>query len=108
MIGGTLLPSSFTPLACYFVRFVQAYQAAGVPLFAITPQNEPCNIPADYPGMGMTAEQQTVFIREHLCPAFRAAHLKTKIMAFDHNWDLIDFPAEILSAPRSAAFSGGT
>ena len=78
MIGGTLLPSSFTPLACYFVRFVQAYQAAGVPLFAITPQNEPRNIPADYPGMGMTAEQQTVFIREHLGPAFRDAHLKTR------------------------------
>jgi len=108
MIGGTLLPSSFTPLACYFVRFVQAYQAAGVPLFAITPQNEPRNIPADYPGMGMTAEQQTVFIREHLGPAFRDAHLKTKIMAFDHNWDLIDFPEEILSDPRAAEFSAGT
>jgi len=40
----------------------------------------------------MTAEEQTVFIREHLGPAFRAAHLKTKIMAFDHNWDMIDFP----------------
>ncbi len=87
---------------------VQAYQAAGVPLFAITPQNEPRNIPADYPGMGMTAEEQTVFIREHLGPAFRDAHLKTKIMAFDHNWDLIDFPEEILSDPRAAEFSAGT
>jgi len=86
MIGGTLLPSSFTPLARYFVRFVQSYEAAGAPIFAITPQNEPRNIPADYPGMGMTAEEQPVFIREHLGPALRAAHLKTKIMAFDHNW----------------------
>ena len=108
MIGGTLLPSSFTPLASYFVRFVQSYQAAGVPLFAITPQNEPRNIPADYPGMGMTAEQQTVFIREHLGPAFRDAHLQTKIMAFDHNWDLIDFPEEVLSDPSAAEFSAGT
>jgi len=108
MIGGTLLPSSFTPLARYFVRFVQSYEAAGVPIFAITPQNEPRNIPGDYPGMGMTAEEQTVFIREHLGPAFRDAHLKTKIMAFDHNWDPIDFPEKILSDPEAAEFSAGT
>jgi len=108
MIGGTLLPSSFTPLARYFVRFVQSYEAAGVPIFAVTPQNEPRNIPGDYPGMGMTAEEQTVFIREHLGPAFRDAHLKTKIMAFDHNWDLIDFPDRILSDLKAAGFSAGT
>jgi glucosylceramidase len=108
MIGGTLLPSSFTPLARYFVRFVQSYEAAGVPIFAITPQNEPLNIPADYPGMGMSAEEQTVFIREHLGPAFRDAHLKTKIMAFDHNWDLIDFPGKILGDPKASEFSAGT
>ncbi len=108
MIGGTLLPSSFTPLARYFVRFVQSYEAAGVPIFAITPQNEPRNLPGDYPGMGMTAEEQTVFIREHLGPAFRNAHLKTKIMAFDHNWDMIDFPDKILSDPKAAEFSAGT
>lgn len=108
MIGGTLLPSSFAPLARYFVRFVQSYEAAGVPIFAITPQNEPRNIPADYPGMGMTAEEQTVFIREHLGPAFRDAHLRTKIMAFDHNWDMIDFPDKLLSDPKAAEFSAGT
>jgi len=29
MIGGTLLPSSFTPLARYFVRFVQFLRSGG-------------------------------------------------------------------------------
>jgi len=108
MIGGTLLPSSFAPLARYFVRFVQSYEAAGVPIFAVTPQNEPRNIPADYPGMGMTAEEQATFVREHLGPAFRDAHLKTKIMIFDHNWDMIDFPDMILSDSKAAEFSAGT
>jgi glucosylceramidase len=108
MIGGTLLPSSFAPLARYFVRFVQSYEAAGVPIFAVTPENEPRNIPADYPGMGMTAEEQATFVREHLGPAFRDAHLKTKIMIFDHNWDMIDFPDMILSDPHAAEFSAGT
>jgi glucosylceramidase len=108
MIGGTLLPSSFAPLARYFVRFVESYEAAGVPIFGVTPQNEPRNIPGDYPGMGMTAEEQAIFIREHLGPAFRDAHLNTKIMAFDHNWDLMDFPDKILNDPKAAEFSAGT
>jgi glucosylceramidase len=108
MIGGTLLPTSFAPLARYFVRFVEAYEADGVPIFAVTPQNEPRNIPSDYPGMGMTAEEQATFVRDYLGPAFRDAHLKTKILLFDHNWDMIDFPTTILSDPRAADFSAGT
>jgi len=108
MIGGSLLPTSFGPLARYFVRFVQSYEAAGIPIFAVTPQNEPRNIPADYPGMGMTAEEQATFVREHLGPAFQDAHLKTKIMIFDHNWDMIDFPDTILSDPKASVFSVGT
>jgi O-glycosyl hydrolase len=86
MIGGTLLPSSYAPLAAYFVQFVKFYEAAGVPIFAVTPQNEPLNIPGDYPGMGMKAEEQELFVCENLGPAFRAAKLKTKILIFDHNW----------------------
>jgi glucosylceramidase len=108
MIGGTLLPSSFAPLAQYFVRFVFAYESAGVPIFAVTPQNEPRNIPADYPGMGMTAEEQATFVRDYLGPAFREAHLQTKIMVLDHNWDMIDFPEAILDDPKAAAFAAGT
>src|SRR6266852_4508083 len=57
MIQGTLLPSAYAPLAKYFVRYVQAYEASGVPIFAVTPQNEPLNIPTDYPGMGMSADE---------------------------------------------------
>jgi glucosylceramidase len=108
MIGGTLLPSSFEPLARYFVRFVRAYEGAGVPIFAVTPQNEPRNIPVDYPGMGMTAEEQSTFVREYLGPAFRKANLATKIMIFDHNWDMLDFPATVLSDPGAAEFVAGT
>jgi len=108
MIGGTLLPSSFEPLAQYFVKFVQAYEAAGVPIFAVTPQNEPRNIPKDYPGMGMTAEEQAIFVRDHLGPALRNAHLQTKIMLFDHNWDMIDYPETILADAQASELAAGT
>ncbi len=106
-IEGTLLPSAFAPLAKYFVKYVQVYEAEGVPIFAVTPQNEPLNIPNDYPGMGMSAEEQTKFIRADLGPAFRAAGIKSKILTFDHNWDLIDFPIKVLSDKQAAAFIPG-
>jgi glucosylceramidase len=107
MIQGTLLLSAYAPLAKYFVRYVQAYEASGVPVFAVTPQNEPLNIPDDYPGMGMSSDEQTKFIRDNLGPAFRAAGIKAKILTFDHNWDLIDFPIKVLSDKQAAAFIPG-
>lgn len=67
-------------------------------------QNEPLNIPNDYPGMGMSAEEQANFIRDDLEPAFRAAGIKAKILTFDHNWDLIDFPIKVLSDKQAAGF----
>ena len=108
LVGGTLLPSAYGPLAQYFVKFVQAYKAAGVPIYAVTMQNEPLNIPKDYPGMGMSATEQAAFLRDYLGPAFRAAKLNTKILIFDHNWDLIDFPMTVMSDPKAAAFAAGT
>jgi glucosylceramidase len=108
MIFGSLLPSAYEPFAEYFVKYVQAYEAAGVPIYAITPNNEPLNIPGDYPGMGMTATEQTTFVRDFLGPAFRQAKLKTKILVFDHNWDLVEFPLKVLSDAKAAEFSAGT
>ncbi len=107
-IEGTLLPSAFAPLAKYFVKYVQAYEASGLPVFAVTPQNEPLNIPNDYPGMGMPAEEQSKFVRENLGPAFRDFGIKSKILVFDHNWDQIEFPVTVLDDTKAAAYAAGT
>jgi len=108
MIQGALLPSAYPAFAKYFVQFVQQYEAAGVPIFAITMQNEPKYIPNDYPGMIMTAREQTEVLANYLGPAFREAKLKTKILVFDHNWDLIQYPLEVLSDAKAASFAAGT
>ena len=107
MVYGGLLPSSYPPLAKYFVQFIKAYEAAGVPIYAITMQNEPLHLPHDYPGMDMMPQEQIAFLRDHLGPAFRSSSLKQKIMIFDHNWDLIDYPITVLSDPQAAAFAAG-
>jgi glucosylceramidase len=107
LIDGRLLPSAYESFAKYFVKFVQAYEAAGIPIYAVTMQNEPMYIPKDYPGMGMSAAEQTVFLRDNLGPAFREAHLKAKILVFDHNWNLIDYPITLLEDAKATSFTGG-
>lgn len=108
MIEGTLLSPAYAPLAKYFVKYVQAYQAAGVPIYAVTMQNEPLNIPNNYPGLGMSAREQTVFLRDHLAPRFHEANISSKILIFDHNWNLIDFPIKVMNDPGAFASTAGT
>jgi glucosylceramidase len=107
MIYGALLPEAYPAFAKYFVKYINAYSEAGVPIYAITMQNEPLNIPGNYPGMGMTAIEQATFLRENLGPALREAGLKTKIFVFDHNWDLIEYPIQVLNDSKAAAYAGG-
>ena len=106
-IEGTLLPSAFAPLAKYFVKYVQAYEASDVPIFGVTPENEPLNIPNDYPGMGMSADEQSKFVRENLGPAFCDSGIKSKILVFDRNWNQIEFPVTVLDDTKAAAYAAG-
>ena len=105
---GELLPEYFSNFANYQVQFIQAYQAAGVPIQAITPQNEPQHRSASYPTMFMTASDQLAFIRDHLGPALDAAGLDTQIMILDHNWNLTKYALDILADPTARQYIAGT
>lgn len=105
--GSSLLPEFYQAFADYFVRFVQAYAEEGLTIDAITPQNEPMFATEGYPTMYMSARDQQTFVRDYLGPAFQAAGLDTKIIIFDHNWDLVDYPLTVLSDPVAAAFVDG-
>jgi glucosylceramidase len=108
MIGGSLLPTHYPTLAAYFVRWIQAYQAQGLPIYAVTPQNEPQFSPGDYPGMLMSASEQATFVKNHLGPAFRSAGLNTKIIAFDHNWDIASYATTVLNDSAAKSFLAGS
>lgn len=93
----------------YFVRYIQAYKAAGVPVDAVTVQNEPEFTSPDYPTMSMGAEEQAKFIGDYLGPAFERNGIGTKIIAFDHNWDIGERYAQtVLSDPGAARYTNGT
>ncbi|MBK1878477.1 glycoside hydrolase family 30 protein, partial [Pelagicoccus mobilis] len=107
LIGGTLLNTHYETNADYLVKFIQAYEEEGVPIYAITPQNEPGYSPAHYPGMILTKNQQIRFIGDYLGPALRTAGLdRVKIICHDHNYDGLDIPQAILSSSASEYVAG--
>jgi glucosylceramidase len=99
MIGGSLLPTMYDAFAAYFVKYVQAYAAAGIPIDYISLQNEPLANVVDSPGMLMDAATQTVILEDHVLPALAANQIDTKVLIYDHNWDRPDYPQTVLSDP---------
>ncbi|WP_171115862.1 MULTISPECIES: discoidin domain-containing protein [Streptomyces] len=106
MIGGTLKSEYTSTLANYFVKFIQAYSEAGVPISYISPQNEPLGTPT-WPGMFLSAYQESELIQE-IGKAFEANRISTKILAWDHNWDVPSYPETIFSDPAASKYTAGT
>jgi glucosylceramidase len=106
-IGGSLLPAYYPVYANYFVKYIQAMQAEGLTIYAITPQNEPLH-PGNNPSMYMTAAQQALFIKTYLGPAFATAGITTKIIVYDHNCDRPDYPLDILNDAAARAYVDGS
>ena len=123
LVGGRLKddPKIYDAYARYLVKFVQAYAAEGVRVDYLTVQNEPQNrTPKGYPGTDLPVRQEAKVI-EALGPKLRSAGLRTKILAYDHNWSThpndvaatppgenpeTDYPYEILDSPAAKWVAG--
>jgi glucosylceramidase len=95
--------SHYASFANYFVKYLQDYSAAGVPIDYISLQNEPLNNTTAYPSMYMDAPTELTVMRDYVLPALTAANLTTKIFVYDHNWDTPSYPTTILSDPTILA-----
>jgi len=57
--------------------------------------------------MDLNAASELALIAQHLGPALQSAGLSTQIWAYDHNWDVESYPAQILSDATAAGFTEG-
>jgi glucosylceramidase len=105
---GTLLTSAYQPLANYVVKVLQAYAAQGVPIEAITPQNEPRTSGSGtaYPGLTLPEPNEAQFIAQNLAPTLTAAGLHTKIYGNDLSWDSTLYANGLASGPAGPDLSG--
>jgi glucosylceramidase len=71
--------ATMTAFAQYLIKFVQAYAQQGIPIEAISSQNEP-SYTGNYPTCGWSPATYTKFIGQYLGPAVVGAGLTTKIL----------------------------
>jgi glucosylceramidase len=106
-VGGSLEKQYYDAYANYFVKYIQAMKAEGITIDAITPQNEPLN-PKNNPSMYMDATAQADFIKSSLGPAFEKAGISTKIICYDHNADVPEYPLTVLQDAGARKYVDGS
>jgi glucosylceramidase len=106
--GGKLLPEFHQPWANYYVKFIEAYEKEGIPVWGLTVQNEPM-AKQTWESCIYTAEEERDFIKKYLGPTLEKNGLKNKkIITWDHNRDLLFQRAStILNDPEAAKYVWG-
>ncbi|GKZ25190.1 endo-1,6-beta-D-glucanase neg1 [Aspergillus brasiliensis] len=94
--GGTGSTGYSSAFAQYFVKYIQAYEALGATVDAITIQNEPLNSQSGYPTMYVYDYESAQLIQEYIGPALADAGLSTEIWAYDHNTNHVEYPQTVL------------
>lgn len=89
LLGGKLLPEYRQSWANYFVKYINAYEKEGIPVWGLTVQNEPM-AKQMWESCIYTAEEERDFIRDYMGPTLEKAGLSSKkLIAWDHNRDLV-------------------
>ena len=107
LISGQLLPDDERAYADYLVKYVDVLRDYGIPIFALTVQNEPAFEPLTYPGMAMPAATRARLIGQYLGRTLARHDPKTRILGWDHNWDQPDQPLAVLADPAAARYIDG-
>lgn len=84
--GGKLLPEYYDTWALFFSKYLDAYQAEGIDIWAFTVENEPLGNDGNWESMHFTPEEMTLFVEEHLGPKLETdGKGDVKILGYDQN-----------------------
>ncbi|WP_151735680.1 glycoside hydrolase family 30 protein ['Paenibacillus yunnanensis' Narsing Rao et al. 2020] len=107
--GGSLKAEYAGVWARYYTKFIEAYCEEGVPVWAVSVQNEPAAVQV-WDSCEYSAEEERDFVKNHLGPALRAAGMgDVNIVIWDHNRDImVERASAVLSDPEAARYVWGT
>ena len=105
--GGYLKPEYYGAYAQYLVKYIEGMKAEGIPITAITVENEPLN-PKNTPSMVVFAQEEDTLIGKYLGPAFEKEGITTEIQIYDHNPDVTSYPLSILADRVASKYVAGT
>jgi len=83
--GGKLLPEYNDTWALFFSKYINAYKAEGIDIWAFTVENEPLGNNNNWESMHFSAEEMTSFVENHLGPKLKADGHDVKILGYDQN-----------------------
>lgn len=106
--GGKLLPEYRQSWANYYIKFIKAYEKQGIPVWGLSVQNEPMATQR-WESCIFTAQEERDFIKQYLGPTLHKNGMAgKKLIAWDHNRDLIYQRASVvLGDPAAAKFVWG-
>jgi len=108
MLGGSMKPSNLPVYAQYLIKFLESYQAEGVPVDAITPQNEvDTDQDGRMPACLWAQEHEIAFVSQYLGPELEKRKLPVKIWIIDHNFNLWGRAINELENPEVAHYADG-
>jgi glucosylceramidase len=107
--GGKLKPEYFQTWADYFVKYIKAYAAEGIPMWGLTVQNEAMATQV-WESCIFTATEEKDFVRDYLGPTLKKNGLSNvKIMIWDHNRGIMYQRAKIAyEDPKASQYIWGT
>lgn len=105
--GGSLMEKYYVSYAEYLANYIEAMAKEGIPIWSLTPQNEPLN-PGNNPSMYMSAQMQGNFIVKALGPVFQRKNIQTKIIIYDHNCDHPEYAIQLLNVPEVRKYVHGS
>lgn len=106
--GGKLLSKYYQSWANFYIKFIQTYEKEGIPIWGLSVENEPMATQS-WESCVYTADEERDFIKNYLGPTLHKAGMADKkLMAWDHNRDLVYQRAStILEDPEAAKYVWG-
>lgn len=107
-LGGKLRPECRDAWARYYAKFVKAYRAEGLNIWALTIQNEP-KAKQIWDSCIYTGEEERDFIRDHLGKTLRKEGLgDVEVYLWDHNKErLVERTSVVMDDKAAAKFVRG-
>jgi glucosylceramidase len=101
--GGSLKPEYYQSWANFFVKYIDALQQEGIPIWGLTVQNEPM-AKQIWESCIYTADEEKDFVKNYLGPTLHREKLQDKkIMIWDHNRDMLYQRASTVLEDKDAA-----
>jgi glucosylceramidase len=107
--GGKVKPVYYQTWANYYIKFMQAYQKEGIPVWGLTVQNEPLAVQT-WESCIYSAEDEKNFVKNYLGPTLHHSEFAgVRLMIWDHNRGLMVRRAqEILQDSAASGYVWGT